>query len=552
MKHQSWLRTAATGLLTGLVAALSMTVVISALRYLLGLASPPELIGDRIAPLFSPEEFFELLSSYGGYNQLKIAGVRGVLGGQLAVGALGGLLHAVVVERERRRAARRTQGPAGGAATSPTSFPARLGFSTRGTLFAIAFAAALWLVSVILLWPTLGTHYGGLPPTGARLATLAGLLVSYGSYAVALVLLHRAMITRAGTGAGAEAVGASAGAVSGRRAALTLGLGAVVSGLLSNWLVRRKLFDLATFGYDGLQYLGPDVEPVTPNERFYTVTKNVIDPRVNKSLWQLEVTGLVAEPRVYRFEDITALRPAVTQETTLACISYSVGGGLMSNARWKGVPMRRLIEAAQPRPGVVEVLLHAADGYTDTFPIEKAMDETTLVVYEMNGEPLPDRHGYPVRVIVPGLYGEKNVKWITRIELVDYDAKGFYEQQGWGPNFHTVTHSRIDGPDLTRPLKAGAPVMLKGIAYGGDAQGVSKVEVSFDGGGTWREAKIEYPGTKLAWALWSYPWTPERPGEYELAVRATDGAGRPQIEEYRGVIPEGSTGLHRLKARVEA
>jgi len=228
------------------------------------------------------------------------------------------------------------------------------------------------------------------------------------------------------------------------------------------------------------------------------------------------------------------------------------GGGLMSNARWKGVPLRRLIETAKPQPGVVEVLLHAADGYTDTFSLEKAMDETTLVVYEMNGEPLPDRHGYPVRVIVPGMFGEKNVKWVTRIELIDYDAKGFYEQQGWGPDFRTETHSRFDAPDLSKPLKAGAPVMLKGIAYGGDAQGVSKVEVNFDDGQTWQETRIEYPGSKIAWALWSYPWKPERAGEYKLAVRATDGAGTPQITQDRGVIPEGSTGLHHITARVEA
>lgn len=141
---------------------------------------------------------------------------------------------------------------------------------------------------------------------------------------------------------------------------------------------------------------------------------------------------------------------------------------------------------------------------------------------------------------------------ITRIELVDYDAKGFYEQQGWGPNFRTHTHARMDAPDLRQPLKAGAPVMLKGIAYGGDVQGISKVEVSTDDGQTWRETKIVYPGSKLAWALWSLDWTPAQPGEYKLVVRATDGAGKPQITEDRYVIPEGSTGLHRIKARVEA
>jgi len=551
MKKESWLKVIGIGLLIGLAAGLCMTMTIGALRYFLSLASPPELIGDRIAPLFEPSKFFELLFSYGGYNQLKQAGIRGVLGGMLGVSMLGGVLYAIIVERARRR-----ELTAAGAASTDkpaersTNFLSRFTLSTGGVLFAGAFPGVLWLVSVIALWPVLDTHYGGLPPTHARLATLVGLAISYGSYALALVLLHRLML-EPHTVANGRKTGDTNAPLSGRRSLLVGSLSVLVFGFVANWLIRRKLFDLATFQYDGLQYLGPDVQPITPNDRFYTVTKNVIDPRVNKSLWQLEVTGLVERPQTFRFEDLTAL-PAVTQETTLMCISYSVGGGLMSNARWRGVPMRRLIEAAQPKPGVVEVLLHAADGYTDTFALEKAMDETTLVVYEMNGEPLPDRHGYPVRVVVPGLFGEKNVKWITRIELVDYDAKGFYEQQGWGPKFQTHTHSRIDGPDLAQPLKAGVPVMLKGVAFGGDAQGISKVEVSFDDAQTWHLAKIEYAGSKLAWALWSYQWRPEQPGEYKLAVRAADGAGKPQITQERYVIPEGSTGLHRIKARVEA
>lgn len=551
MKKQSWLKVSGTGLLLGLAAGLCMTMTMGALRYFLSLASPPELIGDRIAPLFEPSKFFELLFSYGGYNQLKQAGIRGVLGGMLGVSMLGGALYAIIVERARRReltadSAASTEQPA----SRPTNFLSRFNLSTGGVLFAAAFTGALWLVSVIALWPVLDTHYGGLPPTHARLATLVGLAISYGSYALALVLLHRLMLEPR-TAASAQTAGDTTAPLNGRRSLLVGGLSALVFGFIANWLIRRKLFDLATFQYDGLQYLGPDVQPITPNDRFYTVTKNVIDPRVNKTLWQLEVTGLVERPQTFRFADLTAL-PAVTQETTLMCISYSVGGGLMSNARWRGVPMRRLLEMAQPKPGVVEVLLHAADGYTDTFALEKAMDETTLVVYEMNGEPLPDRHGYPVRVVVPGQFGEKNVKWITRIELVDYDAKGFYEQQGWGPKFETHTHSRIDGPDLTRPLKAGAPVTLKGIAYGGNVQSISKVEVSFDDAQTWHDARIEYPGSKLAWALWSYQWRPEQPGEYKLAVRATDGAGQPQVTQDRYVIPEGSTGLHRITARVEA
>ena len=156
----------------------------------------------------------------------------------------------------------------------------------------------------------------------------------------------------------------------------------------------------------------------------------------------------------------------------------------MSNAVWKGVPLRNLIEAAGAKQGVVEVRLHGVDSYTDTFAIEKAMEPTTLVASEMNGEMIPARHGFPVRVIVPGLFGEKNVKWVTRIELVDHDAKGFYEQQGWGPNFVVPTTARFDVPDDKQKIKmaiASTGIPLRGVAHAGN-RSVSRVEVSLDDG----------------------------------------------------------------------
>ena len=127
----------------------------------------------------------------------------------------------------------------------------------------------------------------------------------------------------------------------------------------------RRLYGLATFSYDGTQYKGADVQAITPNERFYVVSKNVIDPRVERPLWRLEVTGMVERPQSFIFEDLAAMT-ATTQETTLRCISNQTGGGLMSNAAWKGVPLKSLIEAAQPKQGVVEVVLHGADNYNDT------------------------------------------------------------------------------------------------------------------------------------------------------------------------------------------
>jgi len=209
-------------------------------------------------------------------------------------------------------------------------------------------------------------------------------------------------------------------------------------------------------------------------------------------------------------------------------------------------------------------MFRAADGYYETFRFEKALEPTTLVAYEMNGEPLPQGHGFPLRLIVPGLYGEKNPKWLTRIELLDEaDARlhrrhgcGFYKQQGWGRQGDSIpTHSRIDAPQVrdhhfAEPFKVGEAAEIRGMAFAGD-RGITRVEISDDGGDTWNEAKITKPGTKISWSLWSYAWTPNEVGDTELVVRATDGEGKLQISEYRDQVPDGATGLHRVKAKVE-
>jgi DMSO/TMAO reductase YedYZ molybdopterin-dependent catalytic subunit len=341
-----------------------------------------------------------------------------------------------------------------------------------------------------------------------------------------------------------------------RRAILAAGAGAVL--VVPSYVLFNRLYDRATFSYDGLTYSGPGVKPITPNDKFYTVTKNVVDPNVKRSVWRLEIGGLVDHAMRLDFDDLAAM-PSTEQETTLMCISNRIGSGLFSNATWNGVPMRDLLNAAGVKAGAVEVLLHGADGYTDTFAIEKALEPTTMVVYQMNGEPLPERHGYPVRVIVPGLFGEKNVKWVTGIEVIDHDGKGFYEQQGWGPNFVVPTRSdmyspqwrrRRDGDSFDQAFRVNQTATVKGRAFAGN-RGIKSVEVSVDEGETWNPVRIDYPGSSLTWTFWSYDWKPDAAGDYVITSRAVDGAGDPQPSERRGIVPEGATGYHRVKVRVQ-
>jgi DMSO/TMAO reductase YedYZ molybdopterin-dependent catalytic subunit len=402
------------------------------------------------------------------------------------------------------------------------------------------------VVFAIVLWPVLGTSYIGLPIEVARLVTLIGFTLCVFVFERTLVAGFRFLTTQNVGKQDQEFTPAI-----GRRAFVLGTIGALAAG--GGIALARKVYRAAAFSYDGTEYKGKIVEPITPNDLFYCVTKNVIDPKVNIDLWHLEIGGLVRNLATWRFQDLIGFEPT-TQQTTLMCISNGLDAGLISNAVWKGLPLRDLLDQAGVLSNAARVRFHSVDNYTDTIPLEKAMEPTTLLAYEMNGVPLPDRHGYPLRAIVPGYFGEKNVKWLTRIEVTDAKARGFYEKQGWGPNFIVPTRSRIDLPDDWSFFSLGklsAPVEVRGIAYGGD-RGVSRVELSFDDGNTWKDVEIYYAGGDLAWSLWRAQWIPPAAGDYALAVRATDGEGDvQQWEEDRGPF-SGVSGLHKVNVRVTA
>ena len=508
------------GLLAGLVAGIAMTTAMLLLAWLFGVATPLTIIGDRLSVFIPPGPFLSIMGKVGGYNHLKQLGVGSTIAGQLLAGAIAGAIFGMVMRRH---------------------LGLRVALATIGIFVLLPI-----LVAAIALWPVLGTSYRGLPIDAARLVTLVGLALCFFIFERTLVTGFQ-FLTRPRI----ESAEREFSPAIGRRALVLGGLSLIIAG--GGAAVLRKLYRAATFSYDGTQYKGRIVQPITPNDLFYCVTKNVVDPRVNVDLWHLEVTGLVQNRAAWRFQDLLGF-PAVGQETTLMCISNGLDAGLISNAVWKGLPLRDLLDQAVPFSNAARVRLHGVDNYTDTILLEKAMEPTTLLAYEMNGVPLPHRHGYPLRVIVPGYFGEKHVKWLTRIEVTDANAKGFYETQGWGPDFIAPTRSRIDVPDhesrfSIRELRPS--VELKGMAYGAD-RGISRVEVSLDDGKTWRDAEIYYAGGDLAWSLWRTDWMPEQPGDYRLAVRATDGEGDVQEWEPDRSPFSGPTGFHKIVVHVSA
>jgi DMSO/TMAO reductase YedYZ molybdopterin-dependent catalytic subunit len=488
-----------------------------------GIATPLAIIGDRLSVFIPPGPFLSIMGRVGGYNHLKQLGVGSTMGGQLAVGAIGGAIFGWLMRRD----------------------PGRPVLKWTMSIFVLLPIVA----AAIALWPVLGTNYRGMPIAAARVTTLIGFALSVLVFERALVLGFQFLTRARSTSTSPDEFSP----LIGRRALILGGLGLVVAGGGAGLL--RKLYRAATFSYDGTQYKGRGVQPITPNDLFYCVTKNVVDPQVNIDLWHLEVDGLVQNPANYRFEHLKDI-PSVEQETTLMCISNGLDAGLISNAIWRGFPLRDLLESASPLSDAARIRLHGVDNYTDTIPLEKAMEPTTLVVYEMNGVRLPHRHGYPLRVIVPGCFGEKHVKWLTRIEAVTDNVKGFYEAQGWGPDFVTPTRSRIDVPDHESWFSLAqlkGPLEVKGMAYGGD-RGISRVELSFDDGKTWDDADIYYAGGDLAWSLWNAHdgWLPDAPGDYIIVARATDGEGTVQEWEPQRSPFSGATGLHKIVVHLTA
>jgi len=287
---------------------------------------------------------------------------------------------------------------------------------------------------------------------------------------------------------------------------------------------------------------------ITPNDKFY-VTSYRSAPDIRLDQWSLAIKGLVEKPLTLTHADLLA-RPAVAQIVTLECVGNGVAADAISTAEWKGLPLKALLDEAGASSQAVDVIFRAADGYSDSIPLARARAGDVLVAHTMNGVPLPRGHGFPARMIVPGIYGMKNVQWLTEIELVGEDYKGYYQQKGWSDEAAVKTSSHIDLPGHGGVVK-GREALVQGFAFAGTRR-IKKVEVSFDDGETWREAQLEPELAPAAWRFWSYRWELPKPGRYSIAVRATDGRGRLQSTEEQAAFPDGAGGLHENTVNVIA
>jgi DMSO/TMAO reductase YedYZ molybdopterin-dependent catalytic subunit len=355
-----------------------------------------------------------------------------------------------------------------------------------------------------------------------------------------LLLADRRAFLRAGAAVGAGAV-----------------LALVAGRTLSNWRfgvvtsraqVRIPRPDTPALPLPDDVDLGLDgVEPFfTPNDRFYRVDTALFAPRVEAVDWRLRVHGMVERELHLDLEQLLA-RPMIERDITLACISNEVGGRYVGNARWIGAPLRELLDEAGIDPRADQIVSRSVDGFTIGTPTAIAADgRDAMLAVGMNGEPLPVDHGFPVRMLVPGLYGYNGaMKWIVDIELTTFDAyDAYWVERGWVREAPIETMARIDTP---RGSVAAGRVAVGGVAWA-QHRGISAVEVRVDGG-PWAPARLAGEGTVDTWRQWVWDWD-ATPGRHRLEARATDGDGAVQTGEPSPPFPDGATGGHGVAITV--
>jgi DMSO/TMAO reductase YedYZ molybdopterin-dependent catalytic subunit len=343
-----------------------------------------------------------------------------------------------------------------------------------------------------------------------------------------------------------------------------LGAGALggVGGVVLTRLLSSVSGDRDTFALPPVDVAAPPVPPtvqpkgvalpsfVTPNADFYRIDTALSVPQLSRADWQLKIHGMVDREITYRFNDLDRFE-AVQKLVTLTCVSNPVGGDLISNAAWTGYRMRDLLAEAGVHPDADMVLSMSIDGFTAGTPVEALTDKRdALLAVGMNGEPLPTAHGYPARLVVPGLYGYVSAtKWVVDLELTRFDrAEAYWTRLGWSPRGPIKTESRVDVPQDGQEVAQG-PVTFGGVAWA-QQRGVRAVEVRIDDG-DWRQADLGAGYSNDTWRLWSFNWQAAQSGTHTIAVRATDNTGAVQTAEVADPVPDGASGWHTVSFTVK-
>ena len=288
---------------------------------------------------------------------------------------------------------------------------------------------------------------------------------------------------------------------------------------------------------------------ITPVDDFYRIDTAVVVPQVAADRWTLEISGMVDSPVTITYADLLAM-PMVDRDITIMCVSNPVGGEYIGTARWTGTPLMPILERAGIRAGADQLFSTSVDGWTCSTPLRGLAEREPLLVVAMNGEPLTPDHGFPVRMVIPGLYGFISAtKWVTSIEAATYAAMpAYWTVRGWATDAPVLTGSIIKVP-ASGGIRAGQ-TNLGGIAWAMDGDGVKRVEVQVDDG-PWQEARLAAEANPVTWRQWWLPWQAS-PGVHVLRVRATNGRGEVQTGDERDVIPAGATGWHTVAVEVAA
>jgi DMSO/TMAO reductase YedYZ molybdopterin-dependent catalytic subunit len=451
--------------------------------------------------------------------------------------AIAGAIIAAIV-RGRSGSSRKRAGLIAGLAAGAVVLV--VGTIASAAMHSLSIVGFVWIAIVLLGW---GTLLGGaivlrasvddIPEERAerrrflRMATI-------GTTTLSAILLGVARLGRRGSTTNTASTRAARGSPIRERASVTATSGPAVS--------------------PSPQVLANRISPVhgtrpeiTANDNFYRIDINLQPPSIDPATWRLDVGGMVDRPLRLSLDELRAM-PAVSQMITLECISNRLGGDLISTSLWTGVPLAYVLQQAGMRAAAKAVHIRAADGFYESVGTADIRDPRTLLVYAMNSVPLPEAHGFPLRIYIPNRHGMKQPKWITELRASDHDGPGYWVDRGWSKEAIPHTTSVIDTVGMSMMLGQARVLPIGGIAYAG-ARGISKVEVQVDHG-AWTEAMLVAPPlSPLTWVLWRYEW-PYAPGKHTFLVRAYDGTGALQPTREEPPHPDGVAGIHSLTTSV--